>query len=103
LANVSDLSGLLLPACGQNPGKSIRDERILMAAGYMHTVYKQGNWLNEIEGQGELTGHYTTKEAAVSVGRAEAKRRETGHVIHNQDGTISERNSYGNDPADRPG
>src|SRR4051812_49125029 len=25
------------------------------------------------------------------------------HVIHNMDGTISERNSYGNDPADRPG
>jgi hypothetical protein len=24
-------------------------------------------------------------------------------VIHNEDGTIGERSSYGNDPADRPG
>ena len=28
---------------------------------------------------------------------------ETEHVIHNQDGSIAERNSYGSDPADRPG
>jgi len=27
----------------------------------------------------------------------------TDHVIHNQDGTISGRNSYGNDPVSRPG
>jgi hypothetical protein len=31
-------------------------------------------------------------------------RRTTEHLIHNQDGTIGEaRNSYGADPADRPG
>jgi hypothetical protein len=65
-----------------------------MAAGYVHTVFKQGNWLNEIEGQGELNGHYITKDAI---------NRKTEHVIHNQDGTISELSSYGNDPASRPG
>ena len=74
-----------------------------MAAGYVHTVYKQGNWLNEIEGQSEINGHYVTKDAAVAAGRSEAQARKTEHVIHNQDGTISERNSYGNDPVSRPG
>ena len=29
--------------------------------------------------------------------------RETEHVIHEQDGSIGERNSYGSDPSDRPG
>jgi len=33
----------------------------------------------------------------------ELGKTRTEHVIHNQDGTISERNSYGNDPATRPG
>ena len=74
-----------------------------MAAGFVHTVYKRETWLNEIEGGDELSGHYATKEAAVAIGRAEAKRRATEHVIHNQDGTIAERNSYGNDLASRPG
>jgi hypothetical protein len=43
------------------------------------------------------------KQEAVSAGRDLAKIRSTEHVIHNQDGTISERNSYGSDPAHRPG
>jgi hypothetical protein len=30
-------------------------------------------------------------------------RRQTEHVIHNEDGSIGERNSYGSDPAHRPG
>jgi hypothetical protein len=39
----------------------------------------------------------------VSVGRTEARRRETEHVIHREDGSIEDRNSYGNDPVHRPG
>jgi hypothetical protein len=74
-----------------------------MAAGFVHTVYKRGAWLNELEEGDELPGSYATKEAAVSAGRAESIDRKTEHVIHNQDGTIGERNSYGGDPASRPG
>jgi hypothetical protein len=74
-----------------------------MAAGFVHTVFRRLTWLNEIEDADELPGSYTTKEVAVSAGREEAIERKTEHVIHNQDGTISERNSYGNDPAHRPG
>jgi hypothetical protein len=50
-----------------------------------------------------VDGTHDTKAAAVAAGRDEARRRRTEHVIHNEDGTIGERNSYGNDPRDRPG
>jgi hypothetical protein len=75
-----------------------------MAAGFVHTVHRQGRWVNEIEGDdGVLPGRHETKDEAVVAGRAEAMRRETEHVIHNEDGSIGERNSYGGDPAHRPG
>jgi hypothetical protein len=74
-----------------------------MATGYVHTVYKDGEWVNSVEGDGDVGQAYATKDAAVAAGRAEAQSRTTEHVIHNQDGTISERHSYGNDPAHRPG
>jgi hypothetical protein len=75
-----------------------------MAEGFVHTVHKNGRWRNSIEGdQAPLPDAFDTKEAAVEAGRTEARRRQTEHVIHNEDGSIAERSSYGNDPADRPG
>jgi len=75
-----------------------------MAEGVVDTVYADGSWKNSVEGdERALLGSYATKEQAVAVGRGEARRRHTEHVIHNQDGTIAERNSYGDDPADRAG
>jgi len=74
-----------------------------MADGLVHTVYRNGQWVNEIEGGAEFGEPHGTKGDAVAAGRARAQQDNTEHVIHNQDGTISERNSYGNDPASRPG
>jgi hypothetical protein len=74
-----------------------------MADGFVHTVYKDGQWANEIEGGAEFGGPHSTKEDAVAAGRARAQQDATEHVIHNQDGAISERSSYGNDPASSPG
>jgi hypothetical protein len=48
-------------------------------------------------------GLHDTKDEAVKAGRELARNRKTEHVIHNVDGKIGERNSYGNDPARRPG
>lgn len=73
-----------------------------MAEGFVHTLYRDGKWLNEIEGT-QAMSTFDTKEEAVDAGRDEAQRGLTEHVIHNEDGTISERNSYGNDPAFRSG
>jgi hypothetical protein len=75
-----------------------------MAEGFVHTVHSNGRWRNSIEGDGApLPDSFDTKQAAVEAGRLEARRRQTEHVIHNEDGSIGERNSYGNDPAGRPG
>jgi hypothetical protein len=73
-----------------------------VADGYVHTVYKDGEWVNEIEGGDEVSRH-ATKDEAVERGRELARERQTEHVIHNQDGTIAERNSYGSDPESSPG
>ena len=75
-----------------------------MAEGFVHTVRREGGWANTLEGDDQpLPGTFETKEAAVIAGREEAMRRKTEHVIHAQDGSIGERNSYGSDPSDRPG
>lgn len=74
-----------------------------MADGFVHTVYKNDEWTNEIEGGSRFGGTHSTKEDAIAAGRARAQQDQTEHVIHNQDGAISERSSYGHDPASRPG
>ena len=77
-----------------------------MAEGFVHTVHREDGWINTVEGADEkplLEDVYETKEEAVVAGQMEAHRRRTEHVIHNEDGSIGERNSYGGDPAHRPG
>jgi hypothetical protein len=75
-----------------------------VAKGFVHTVHADGRWHNIIEDRdGARPSTCDTKAEAEAAGRAEAMRRHTEHVIHNEDGTIGERNSYGNDPPDRPG
>jgi hypothetical protein len=74
-----------------------------VAVGDIHTVHKNGVWRNEVEGGARLGGTHASREEAVAYGRDEAIERKTGHIIHNIEGTISERNSYGNDPPSLPG
>jgi len=74
-----------------------------MGNGFIHTVYKDGQWINEVEEGSAFGGAHSTKEEAVAAGRARAQQDSTEHVIHNQDGTIGERSSYGNDPTSSPG
>jgi hypothetical protein len=74
-----------------------------MAEGFVHTVFKDDEWINEVEGGSPFGVAYATKESAVKVGRQRAREARTEHLIHNRDGTIGERYSYGNDPASRPG
>lgn len=71
--------------------------------GAVHTTTKHGGsgWVNQVDGR--VTSTHRTKENAEKAGREQARHRETEHVVHKRDGTIGERNSYGNDPADRKG
>lgn len=74
-----------------------------MAGNGVHTVPAgDSGWVNEVDGT-KVGGTHPTKDEAVEAGREEAKRRQTEHHIHNLDGTIGEKNSYGNDPRNIPG
>ncbi len=74
-----------------------------MTEGDIHTVPREGRWANEREGDaGDISTH-DTKEEAVEAGRDVARKGKVEHLIHRQDGTIGERNSYGGDPASSPG
>ncbi len=66
-----------------------------MARGWVHTVHREGSWMNEIEGEGALSMHRTKDERGCRAGNGACTRTE--HVIDNLDGTIAEGNSYGND------
>ncbi len=69
-----------------------------MPQGDVETVYIDGSWTNQIEGEGPTHDLFQTKDRAIAEGRELARERATEHIIKNQDGTIGERNSYGNDP-----
>jgi Uncharacterized protein conserved in bacteria (DUF2188) len=64
----------------------------------VHTVPNPAGsgWVNELGGR--VISNHRTQETAIDVGRRAAINRETEHFIHNREGRIRERNSYGNDP-----
>ncbi|MDD4238030.1 MAG: DUF2188 domain-containing protein [Desulfotomaculaceae bacterium] len=65
----------------------------------VHTVpNKNGGWDNKREGSSRASSHADTKAEATAYGRQLAQNSKTEHVIHNKDGKISQKNSYGNDP-----
>jgi Uncharacterized protein conserved in bacteria (DUF2188) len=61
-------------------------------------AYREGQWLNEVEGARPMRGNFRLKTDAVEAGRRRAQRDKVEHLIHTRDGTIGSRNSYGTDP-----
>lgn len=65
----------------------------------IHTVPTEDGWANRREGGKRASSTHDTKaEAQAAAGRAAAKKDGVEHLIHKKDGTIGDRNSYGNDP-----
>ncbi len=64
----------------------------------VHTVPHDDGWANRRAGADRVSKIFDTKAEAQDAGRDTAKRENTEHIIHKKDGTIGERNSYGNDP-----
>jgi hypothetical protein len=66
--------------------------------GGVHTVPSPAGagWWNKVDGQ--VMSRHRLKDDAVEAGREIARRLEVEHTIHASDGTIREKNSYGNDP-----
>ena len=74
-----------------------------MPKGDIETFHEDDQWHNRIEGQPGLLGSYAKKDEAVEAVRDVARDLKVEHIIKKLDGTISELNSYGNDPRDVPG
>jgi len=74
-----------------------------MSKGDVHTLPHKGGWANKIEGSSRVANTALTKAEAQAKGREMAIKRKAEHLIHNKDGTIGQRNSYGPDPRRRKG
>jgi len=66
----------------------------------VHTVYdkERSMWETKIEKQEKPIVSSHTKDAAMEKSVRLAKSLEVEHVIHNKDGKISDKDSYGPDP-----
>lgn len=63
-----------------------------------HVVPHKKSWAVKGEGNYRITANIETKNEAIVKARRIAKNKKSELIIHNKDGKISERNSYGNDP-----
>lgn len=75
----------------------------------VHVTYRQrGKWAVKVQGNSRASSTHRKKRTAVNKGRKKAKKikKKKGKselVIHNKDGRISDRRSYGSDPRRYPG
>jgi Uncharacterized protein conserved in bacteria (DUF2188) len=65
-----------------------------MPEGDIHTVTHGDAWANRVEGGERVSNTAPTKAEAQARGREMAIDRGVEHVIHNETGQISERNTY---------
>jgi len=65
--------------------------------GGVHTVpaADRPGWWNKVDGK--ILSRHRRKDDAVEAGREIARTLRLEHTIHKLDGTITEKNSYGND------
>ena len=64
----------------------------------VHVVHSQGDWKVRREGSLKASKVFDTKAAAVAYGRRVGRNERLELYIHNMDGRIANRRSYGNDP-----
>ena len=64
----------------------------------VHTTHRSSGWGNITPGASKPAKVYQTKVQAQAAGREQAIRNGAEHYIHNLNGQIAQRNSYGNDP-----
>jgi hypothetical protein len=74
-----------------------------MAKGDISTYHEDGQWKNKVEGSSRAANVHDTKAEAQAKGRDMAKERHVEHTIRKLDGTIGDKNSYGNDPSNIKG
>lgn len=68
-----------------------------MAKGDIRTYNDDGVWKSKVEGSSRAAHAGGTKAEQRDVGRQMAQQRGVEHTVSKLDGTIGEKNSYGND------
>ncbi|MDG5800780.1 DUF2188 domain-containing protein [Marinilabiliaceae bacterium ANBcel2] len=63
-----------------------------------HVVPVNGKWGIRGGGNVKLTKITNTQKEAIEMGRAISKNQDSELLIHNKEGQIRQKNSYGNDP-----
>lgn len=63
-----------------------------------HVVKRGDGWAVRGEGNGRDTSHHKTQEQAREAAREIAINQRSEVVIHNREGQIRDKDSYGNDP-----
>jgi hypothetical protein len=69
-----------------------------MAKRNQHVVPHAEGWAVKPEGGKRPSSVHDTQQEAIDRGREIARNQESELFIHRRDGTIRERDSYGNDP-----
>ncbi len=63
-----------------------------------HVVTHDGGWAVKGEGNEKATAIVKTQAEAIEIAKEIAQNQKTEVVIHRPDGTIRDKDSYGNDP-----
>jgi len=84
------------PYTGSRP--DVTSKGAVMAKGDISTYNEDGVWKSKVEGSSRAAHSGGTKAEQQAVGRQMAQDRGVEHTIRKMDGTIGEKNSYGNDP-----
>ncbi len=66
-----------------------------------HVVPHGDEWPVKGEGNSKATSIHDTQKEAINAGREIARNQKSELVIHRPDGTIRDKDSYGNDPPSR--
>lgn len=81
--------------CGDSAAELKEDA---VAKGDISTYNEDGTWKSRVEGSARAAHVGGTKAEQQAVGKQMAKDRGVEHTVRKMDGTIGEKNSYGNDP-----
>ena len=63
-----------------------------------HVVPNSGTWQVKREGASKATKSFYTQQEAINYARDIAKNQQSELIIHRRNGTIRDKDSYGNDP-----
>jgi hypothetical protein len=66
--------------------------------GDVETFHQDGAWRNRVEGSGTTALSFPTMAEAADVGRAEAQRARSSHVVRDESGRVVASHSYAVSP-----